>query len=60
MDIFLRIDTNLLAMAVLTFIIIMSINRLDKKTTMNRLFVLVCLLDMTELVVETASCFLNG
>jgi len=59
-EIFQRIDINLIAIIVLGFVLFLAIKRLDHKTTMNRVFILVCILDITELVLETLTCLINS
>lgn len=60
MTLIYRIDINLFAMASLLFVGIIGYARLDKKDTVNNLFLIAALIVFLELANETITCVLNG
>jgi diguanylate cyclase (GGDEF)-like protein len=60
MNLFLRIDTNVIAMILLGIVIFLAYHRLDREEEMNKVFLRVSLIIVVELFFETATCMING
>lgn len=59
MEVFLRIDINLIAVILLGSICIISYRRLDRKDNLNNAFLKVSVIIMLELLIESATCIIN-
>jgi diguanylate cyclase (GGDEF)-like protein len=59
MDVFLRIDINIIAFIVLSIIVLIASKRLDKQETMNRAFFRVSNIVLLLLAFETGTCIIN-
>jgi len=59
MDLYFRIDINLAAIVLLGFIIFLSYRRLDRKTKINRMFILTVYVVLLQLIFESLTCVMN-
>jgi len=59
MEIFLRIDINIMAMILLGTVLFISVRSLDPEDELNRLFKRVSIVILVELFFETTTCILN-
>ncbi len=59
MDVFLRIDINIMAIILLGITFYIAFHRLDRKDTLNRVFLKVSLIIIVELMLETTTCIMN-
>jgi diguanylate cyclase (GGDEF) domain len=59
MDLFLRVDINIMAVILLSIIFFIAFHRLDRKDVLNRVFLKVSLIIILELLLETTTCIIN-
>lgn len=59
MDVFLRVDINIMAMVLLGVVSINAYRRLDRQDLLNKVFLIVSLIIIIELFFETATCIIN-
>ncbi len=59
MDLFLRIDINIVAMVLLGIIAFIAYQRLDRRELLNQIFLLTSLVVGFELLVESLTCIMN-
>lgn len=59
MDVFLRIDINLIAIVLLSVVLFIANKRLDKQDAINKTFLNVSMIIVLELFLETATCVIN-
>ncbi|MBN2503899.1 MAG: diguanylate cyclase [Bacilli bacterium] len=59
MDIFLRVDINLVAILLLGFVLIIAYKRLDLKVMVNKVFVITSLIVIIQLIFEIITCVIN-
>ena len=59
MNVFLRVDINIVAMILLGIIAMIAYKRLDLKDQLNRAFLITSLIVILELFFETSTCVLN-
>jgi diguanylate cyclase (GGDEF)-like protein len=59
LDVFLRIDINLIAMLLLGIVWFIANNRLDRQDAINKSFLIVSAIIVVELVLETVTCIIN-
>ncbi|MCM1565376.1 MAG: diguanylate cyclase [Dehalobacter sp.] len=59
MDVYLRIDINIMAMVLLGLVSLNAYNRLDRQDPLNRVFLTVSLIIIVQLFFETATCIIN-
>ena len=59
MDVFLRIDINIMAMVLLGLVSLNAYKRLDRQDSLNRVFLIVSLIIVVQLFFETATCIIN-
>jgi diguanylate cyclase (GGDEF)-like protein len=60
MDLYFRIDVNIVAAAVLVFVSIIAYHRLDRTDQLNRLFLFTSLIIFIQLLIEAGTCLING
>lgn len=60
MDVFLRIDINLVAMVLLGITCLIACGRLDMKDQLNRAFLVSGVIIILELLFESTTCIING
>ncbi|MBN7771809.1 GGDEF domain-containing protein [Clostridium aminobutyricum] len=60
MNVFLRIDINIAAMILLTVVLLIAYNHLDRTDRLNRAFLITSFVIILELFFESATCVLNG
>ena len=60
MEVFLRIDINLISMFMLGLVFLIAYKRLDLKNILNRVYLGTILVVMTLLFVEALTCIING
>ena len=59
MDVFFRVDINIAAIILLGLVYITARGSLDRKDTFNRVFFIVSLVMLFELLFETLTCIIN-
>lgn len=59
MDLYFRIDINIVAMILLVIVFSIAYNRLDKQDIINRKFLITSLLILSELIIETINCIID-
>ena len=59
MDVYMRIDINIVAMALLGAIIIIAFSGLDMRDNVNKAYIRVSIIIMVELMIETITCIIN-
>lgn len=59
MNLFLRIDNNIIAIVVSIIFLRNITNSLDKKETKNRIFVIIFIINTVQLFIETSTCIIN-
>lgn len=59
MNVFLRVDINIIAMVLLGVVSMIAYKRLDLKDQLNRVFLITSLIIILELFFETLTCILN-
>ncbi len=59
MDVFLRIDINIMAMVLLGLVSLNAYKRLDRQDLLNKVFLIVSLIIIVQLFFETATCIIN-
>ena len=59
MDVFLRIDINIMAMVLLGLVSLNAYKRLDRQDLLNKVFLIVSLIIIIQLFFETATCIIN-
>lgn len=59
MDVFLRVDINIMAMVLLSLVSLNAYKRLDRQDPLNRVFITVSLVIIVQLFIETATCVIN-
>lgn len=59
MDVFLRIDINIMAMVLLGLVSFNAHKRLDRQDLLNKVFLIVSLIIIAQLFFETATCIIN-
>lgn len=60
MDLFLRIDINLIAMFMLVMVFLIAQKRLDQKDVLNKSYMFTIVLVFIQLGVESITCLING
>lgn len=60
MEIFLRVDINIISMILLGLVFLIAFKRLDKTNVLNRVYLLTILIVMFQLFVEMVTCIING
>ena len=60
MNLFLRIDINLVAIALLGITFLIAYKRLDKRDKLNEIFLNVSIIIILEIIFETLTCVING
>ena len=60
MNVFLRIDINIAAMALLGIVFIVAYHRLDRQDIMNKKFLSTSMIILLEVLFETITCMING
>lgn len=60
MNVFLRVDINIIAMLLLGIVVAIAYNRLDRRDLINKAFLTVSLVIILELLFETLACLING
>ncbi len=60
MQVFHRIDINIIATVLLVYVILISQKRLDYKLRINRIFFFTCVGVAVQLTIETITCLING
>lgn len=59
MDVFLRVDINIMAMILLSLVSLNAYKRLDRQDSLNRVFITVSFVIIVQLFIETATCVIN-
>ena len=59
MELFLRIDNNIIAAVLLGIVMLIAYKRLDRNDRLNRVYLKTSLIVICELLLETATCILN-
>ncbi|MEN6351395.1 MAG: diguanylate cyclase [Syntrophomonas sp.] len=59
MNVFLRVDINIMAMILLGIVYLIARRRLDSQDSLNRVFLTVSLIIIVQLFIETATCIIN-
>ncbi|MFX4263511.1 diguanylate cyclase domain-containing protein [Pelotomaculum propionicicum] len=59
MDVFLRVDINIMAMVLLGLVSLNAYKRLDRQDSLNRVFLIVSLIIIVQLFFETVTCIIN-
>lgn len=59
MEVYLRIDINIVALVLLAAVIFIASNRLDRKDLINKSFMRLSFIIMAELFIETLTCIVN-
>lgn len=60
MNVYFRIDINIVAMILLIAVFIIAYHRLDRKDSLNRRFLSVSVIIVIEILMETITCLING
>lgn len=60
MNSFFRIDVNLFAAWFLFLLFVIAYGKLDRKDRLNRIFLLLSVIVLVQLIVEAATCVING
>ncbi len=58
-ELFMRLDTNLIAMILLSFVLFIAYPRLDKKDPLNKAYLLTSFIILIQLTVECSTCIIN-
>jgi len=59
MDVFLRIDINIMAIVLLGLVSLNAYKRLDRQDLLNRVFLIVSLIIIVQLIFETSTCIIE-
>lgn len=60
MDVYLRIDINIVAIALLGAVLLLAYPKLDMQESLNKSYMRVSVIVILELLVETITCIING
>jgi len=60
MEIFLRVDINIISMILLGLVFLIAFKRLDKTNVLNRVYLVTILIVIFQLFVEMVTCIING
>lgn len=59
LEVYYRLDVNLVAFVVLGIYVLIAMSRLDSKDTLNRLFLFVSIVVLTQLLIEAGTVWIN-
>ena len=60
MNLFLRVDINIIAMIMLLLVYVVAYRRLEKKDSFNKMFITISLIILFQLFLETTTCLINN
>ena len=60
MEVFLRIDINMISIILLGIVFLIAFKRLDKSNILNRVYLMTVVVVMFQLFVEMVTCLING
>ncbi len=60
MEVFLRVDINMISIILLGIVFLIAFKRLDKSNILNRVYLITVIIVMFQLFVELVTCLING